>query len=413
MKRVFLYLILLFLLLGMTWPLISGWIYVFNRFWLLFPIGCALCFLMGANKILGKPLLFITIFALVEILKELFTTSSQADYVSILTDYFMFVFLILLSQSVDFEVDSKQTKLFLLLFILLLIVTTVSSTIIDNIHPNIVREIQGYININQANPYAPLYKYGLTSYAIPHAIPILIPPFVLVVKNRHAQILTRLFFVFLVVVCIQLTYVSGATTPFLLAIMITLLSFIVRKGTIKSNIKIYFAFLIIGLVALNEEVIMSLLSGLDTIVGGEGDIHLRIIEIQDSISYGKAVDGSDLDSRQIRYNNSISAFFNNILLGADKKSIGGHAFLLDVLGEYGLVGFIPFAIFLYTQIKTSLIIVADEYKSYYLLCVLAGLVVLGTKNMNIWPLWLNMLIVAPLLLNFIIPVSKSNPYGSL
>ena len=219
--------ILYVLILGITWPLISSWITVFNRGWLMYPICIIICALYGGSHFNNKSLFCISFFSLVALIKTFY---EEGNIIGVSVDFCMFVFLLMLCGVIDYKNNSKAQKIFLITFIILLVCTTISSFVINSIYPNIVRENQGHINVGMTGPFHYLQKYGLTNYTIPHAIPILIPSFIMGAKITKG--LYKIIYYFLAAICIVLSYVSGAATPFLLSICITIFAFIVKRGKV-------------------------------------------------------------------------------------------------------------------------------------------------------------------------------------
>ena len=391
-NRKFLGIVLYILILGITWPLISSWITLFGRRWLMYPICVIICALYRGFHFNNKALLGISFFSVVAVIK---TYHEGGNILGLSVDFCMFVFLLMLCGVVDYKNNNKVQSIFLITFLILLVYTTISSFVINNIYPNIVRENQLYINVGMTGPFHFLQKYGLTNYIIPHAVPILIPSFILGAKITNG--LHKVLYYFLAVICIVLTYVSGAATPFLLAICITIFAFIIKKGKVAISLRYLIILGLFVLLVTNENIIVSFLSGIDNTLGNEGVIHERVVMVQNSILSDQSE--GDLAIRQEKYTNSWYAFSSNIILGGNSQSVGGHAFLLDILGKYGLFGFIPFAIFLFTQIKYVYNQILDDYKIFYVLSIFAAVGMLVIKNMSGWTNYFFLFIVAPLLIN--------------
>ena len=58
---------------------------------------------------------------------------------------------------------------------------------------------------------------------------------------------------------------------------------------------------------------------------------------------GQYIDG-DIESRMNIYNSSIDAFFKSPIVGNSHAQVGGHSYILDSLGKFGLLGAIALVV---------------------------------------------------------------------
>lgn len=397
MKRNLIY-ILFFLVIAITFPVFSGWFTIFGRSWLMYPIACALCMYVGSISVAKKSITAITVYYLIVLFSGFFASHSGLDVVSIATSYLMFLLIIMLSCVVDYDVRRHSEKIFVIFFIFLLLAMTVASIVINNFIPGVVRDNASASFSGQVSPFEYLTKFGLTDYYIPHAISVLIPAFMILAKDKSSTIRRRLVGIAMVVSCVLLTYVSGATTPFLLSVVITVVSLFIKRGTMQANVRLFVIFGILALIFLNDTIIIGVLDFIDNMAGFDSNIHPRIVEIQNSVLYGETE--GDMGARQDHYLRSVDAFFSNIFLGAGASAVGGHSVILDILGSYGLFGFIPFMIFFIGQSKYMMSRITPNYASFYILSIIAAVIMLGTKNMSNWPMWLFLFVISPLLINY-------------
>lgn len=280
------------------------------------------------------------------------------------------------------------------LFIVLLW-TTIATAIFDYSYPGIVRMLHSAVvrggNItNEANiqAYKFYYAMGLSSFSLPHALPLMIPPFVLGLKNKSLTKSRRIFSGVMLLCCLLLIYYSGAMGPLLVAIMILILSFIVHKGNVSSNLlKILFIAIIFIPFIVNDQNILAILEWADDLLGGEGYFHSKVIDIQDTIIYGEA--SGDIEGRQDLYSNSINTFIENplnMIIGA-QRGFGGHSVIIDRLASLGLVGFVPFVCLIIIQLKFLRKYIDSKYLVYYSLSIISGFMLLISKNYSGWNMW--------------------------
>ena len=120
---------------------------------------------------------------------------------------------------------------------IILLITTISTAFFDFSTPGLVRMINStYRHGYDISSYYSLYSLGLSDYASPHALPLLVPPLVLGLKNKALRYKQRILSGLILVCCLMLIYFSGASGPMLVSITILMMSLLVHKGRIKSNI---------------------------------------------------------------------------------------------------------------------------------------------------------------------------------
>ena len=94
---------------------------------------------------------------------------------------------------------------------------------------------------------------------------------------------------------------------------------------------------------------------------------------------------------------TFDAIIRNPLFGVNDKSYGNHNALLDRWACYGLVGFVPLLLFIYSSIKMALRIIPQKLQTYYIIGVISSLMMMITKNMMGWFQWLCFILILPLM----------------
>ncbi len=122
----------------------------------------------------------------------------------------------------------------------------------------------------------------------------------------------------------------------------------------------------------------------------------KIEDTMTMLETGKTV--GQIAGRQELHNMSFNAFLNHPLLGTNKGSdIGGHAYFMDRAGLLGLVGFIPLFLFFYNQIKITYENLPNSIRMYYLIGVVACIILGFQKNMAGFEYWLYLFFLLPAL----------------
>lgn len=385
------------ILLSFTFSM-SHYLPVLQRMWIFVAVGFLLPLILNVpfyrSKIFFTYLLYIVIVA--------FYYQFGRNYITTSGFYFRESYIMIIPAIIFFCFEKRRNIAIgysvLLTFFSILVYTTIVSFLIDLVFPGIIRVAFGAGREGGTIEYIAevYYQMGLSSYEFPHALPILIPAMVAVIKEAKIKKLIRVLFIVVLFALLLLIYISGSTTALGLAAVILTLSLFVRKESFSKNAKkILFLLFILMPFILNEDIQLNFLDFIDEITGQESGLHGKIMDIEDSIKFGSD-DVGTVGARKERYILTWNVFLNNIFLGGDGG--GGHSALLDRLSSLGLLGFIPYIIFIITQIKYTIVFIPKNTKTYYYVGILAGFIMLTSKNMSNWYLWLCMFTILPIVL---------------
>lgn len=394
-KNNFEYVFFIFIVLILTWPIFGAWLTIFNRHWIWLGLSFMISLFAIPQFYRGKQFLWLVIYMMFVALSYVGHGNYFKDPISVLTE---FLFLCVPSAIICFFYKYRNEKYnhFLVIITLLFIIfVTVASFVFDHYYPYVIRNNFSSLVIGVRAPLAILERYGLSDYSLPHAIPVLIPVLAYHMRKKGNRLRQYLLYGGLIVLCNGLAYVSAATTPFLLALVITILSLMIRVGNTRNNILLLIIFGVSMVFLNSDDLVLSVIHIVDDVFGQSRLLHIRLMEIETSIIYGQGE--GDLGSRSALYMKSIDVFFDNILIGGDGK-LGGHSALLDHLGTLGLLGFIPYCAFIISEIKYIVNIIPFERRIFYFVSVIAAISMLAIKSMNNWQMWCFLLVIAPLIL---------------
>ena len=352
-------------------------------------IGIVMPFFICRSFLKTNQLGYFMIYAIVVILNYLLGDKYFGNSNSLFLGFVGFF----VSMSLSYYVfKSQEYNLMRVIFYTLMIVllwTTLATAYFDMTSPGLVRYAFGLQQrgSDEAAMFNPMYFWGLSSYAFPHAIPVLIPPFIMGLRNSSLKMKRRLLSGVLAFCCLLLVYFSGATGPLLVSIMVLFMSFVIHEGRTSSNIiKLTVILLLLTPFLLSKELQLMTLEWVDSLLGGEGYFHYKVVDFQESILYGAS---GDVEERQDLYGSSLAVLFENplnIIVGA-QDGYGGHSALLDRLASLGLVGFIPFICLFVAQFKFVLKFLQPRYRSFYYLGLFAAFMMLASKNVSGWNMW--------------------------
>ena len=122
----------------------------------------------------------------------------------------------------------------------------------------------------------------------------------------------------------------------------------------------------------------------------------KLDDLENSLLSNEAT--GSLEAREEKYQSTIEVIVDNLLIGTDTEKTGGHSSIPDRLALLGLVGFIPYLLFIYLQVKFTLSNIVISKKHYYLLGMAVAIIMMSVKSMSSWPMWFLLLTILPGLL---------------
>ena len=296
--------------------------------------------------------------------------------------------------------EYSEKPLFHLMFIIFtvfLIESTVVAVIANNLYPGIMRATASSESLNESySILLPFQRLGMSDYSMPHALPVLVPGLVYGIRNTDG--FYKKMFIALIATALLLVYVSNSTTALILTTIVFVFSLLINpKKSSKNAISLFVLFLIITPVFTNKDVQIGILDRLNAFIPEDANIHRKINDIEDSIIY-EDVEGT-VENRSIKYVITINEFMRHPILGTNELT-GGHSSLLDRFANLGLVGSIPFVLFLIFFTKSVLRCLPQNRRFYYLVGLFSALVMLFLKNAMSWAMWLMTLFLLPGILLF-------------
>lgn len=280
--------------------------------------------------------------------------------------------------------DKKCFEYTYVIMLGMLVIATFGSVYVNHTTPGIVR-YQNYIIINgEYSDLISYYRLGMSNYLLPHGLPVLIPPLILLIKRGGLK--ERMVAIAFLLCSMLLIYLGGSTTAFLLALLAFATLFFNKEGSTRP--------LLVAIVAIiTIPMFFSLLElgfGEDEL-GGVYSSHLS--DLSDYASEGAEGNAAN---RMSLYKQSLAGFFQNPLIGTNSH-MSGHSVVLDRLGSLGLVGFLPFVGILYYCFQFVSRQFGRSERPYYIISFLLGMLMLLAKGIEDKEVWLMLIVVAPVI----------------
>ena len=295
--------------------------------------------------------------------------------------------------------DYKLYRTMLVFFGVVLTYSTIISFIADQQYPGIMRleSFQANIEANAAI-LMPFFRIGLSDYTLPHALPVIAPGLIYCIRRKTGW--WRIFLWIVLAASAVLTYVSGSFTAFMMEIVVVLISFLIGRNNKRGTRRSIILITVVALpFILSTQLQYQTLHSLKGIFDSDGLTYHKLDDLEQSILSSEAT--GSLEAREEKYESTIEVIVNNILIGTNTEQTGGHSSIPDRLALLGLVGFIPYILFIYLQTKFTLLNIAQNKRIYYLIGIAAGLIMMTVKSMSSWQMWFLFLAVLPGLLLFV------------
>lgn len=289
--------------------------------------------------------------------------------------------------------DEKFMKVVIITFFVIVAFETIASFIANMQFPEIVRNLNKMRDDDLSTESAWIYyRFGVANYDIGHALPATVPLLVMGIKESANNKKKRWLLAGILAITLLMVYISYSTTALILAVFGLFLAIFSHKGSLKSNQGLIFLVLIFAPFLLSETIMAGALDFVDGFVDQESSLHDKLSAMSETLRYGDT--SGDVSAREERYTQTWDLFTTNILTGTN-ASVGGHSSLLDRLGTLGIIGFIPYVLFLYYQISFSKFRIKKEYRIFYLEGAMLCIFMLIIKDADSWELFFTLFTLIP------------------
>ena len=229
---------------------------------------------------------------------------------------------------------------------------------------------------------------GVLSYYMFHAIALLFPFLILVWKLDKSKVYRNVS-ILLLFLFIYLMFSSSITTAVALGGISIVLA--LNTSTNKKQIGLILFLFIVGL--WGKSIVLGVIDFLLPFAEGTG-MYQKLDVIRLGVSYGDQI--MLTNGRSNLYGDSWDAFCNNPFLGCHNANLlGEHSFIIDRLGFYGLIGFLPYLIFLFLQIKMPLKYISPYIRPYYYWSYFPYIGMMFLKNIHLYEMYCVVFIVVP------------------
>ena len=358
-------------------------------------VGSLVLFFLANPRLNATSSVWLALYSLVLVLNYL----SGDKYFDSIGDVVQEIVILFFTSSLTFYIISnehiKLAKILIFSTLAVIIYYSISSFIIEQENPGIIRNTVYMTNVGDLEELRFVYSRGLATYQLPHAVPILIPPLVMCIRGNTIRKWQRILYVVALIAIFVITFISYAATALFLAISILILTLLFRAGKAQNNIV---RLVVIGIILLpliiNPGIIVKPFLGLLSSAEDASYVE-KLMDIEQLT--GSGVSSGSVAARESKYEITLYEIMENPLLGTNNRT-GEHSAIFDRWACLGLIGWIPYLMFLFSQYKLALKRICKDKRAYYVLGILAASFMLFTKNMSNWETWFMVFTILPLMI---------------
>lgn len=367
-----------------TFPLAQGWIRIGDF------IPRAL-FLMVALFL--KPSLFMRKDILLLFLYFAYTILMAPDSLGIgmVAEIMQFLIPVVLANFLLDKKNNNQAILFGKIALVISVFIMVNTIIVDNVISGIVRSMVQFSADGDLELGLKYTKMGVSLYSFAMISMCLAPVLLYLTMNSKNKLI---YFVCLLIT-IYFVNITGITTCLLLLVVMVVLYFANRRtkerGVFISSFITLTVLYFTGFAVV--EFMLPFFEGTNfySHLGGLMEFYGRSTMVENTYDVAGRVD---------LYKYSLDTFLHSPLLGNPTGKIGGHNFFLDHFAHFGIVGMLPFFLFMYIHFKSAYVFLYGHARVVYIICII-GFIALGfLKGMNGIDFWTYMFVYIPCILKF-------------
>ena len=292
--------------------------------------------------------------------------------------------------------DHNGLKIVAIVSLTIIIINSVGTIKIVSSESDAVRNMVIYSVKGDIKTYQHYLKSGMASFGQVHALPFLLP--ILIGLAKHNSV-TKMKLILLLISFFSYYFIikTAFTTPILLATVGMLLALFVTTN-MRLNLFLLGLFISLYFIFANTGVLFHFLGGKKYLFTDTFVLE-RINDVSNSIMSGQTT--GHVKVRGDLYLTSLSTFLKHPLLGGfETNSAGGHAFILDRFAYFGLVGTVPFTVYLYYILKRVYKFIDIPLQPYFFISIMLFITLGLSKNITGIENYLYLFVVIPGLLLF-------------
>lgn len=261
--------------------------------------------------------------------------SNWATYIYSLAQTFIYPLLGLYLIKSD---DKKIVKRLFIILVIAYLVTCVTTYIGCIMYPQASRTLATLSETENVELYSLYTGMNIGSFTFVYALVLILPLLLCLVRNKMINVIIGIVALIMVVMTILVTEYATA----LIFMIVAFTSFIFPKKFGAKHI-----FLTIAIVAILFVSVKSYVGQAFQILATNLESEMLAVRFQslsDMFLEGEKSLEGDIEARADVYTDSIEAFEDSPIWGGSNKTVGGHSYILDNMGKYGIFGLVAMII---------------------------------------------------------------------
>lgn len=364
-------------------------------------LGCIAILFVTKFRIRGKSILYLFLYAIVLALNYMTGDVYFDSWGDVVQEIGILFFTSTLYYYVFIYKHIKFARVLVFITLSIIIYYSITSYLLEQLNPGIIRNSVYMTNLGEFKELRVFYIRGLPTYQLPHALPILIPPLIMVIRDKSNNNWVRLYFIVSLIAVFVIAFVSYAATAAFLAIVMLILTLMVRPGSTQENLirLIVVAVIVLPFLIVPDLLLRSLMRLFSMF--GDAPYLDKLMDIQTLTSSGSST--GSVAAREVRYETTFHQIIENPLFGTNRRT-GEHSAIFDRWACLGLVGWVPYLAYLICQFRMIYKGIDKNSRIYFTLGLMASLFMLLTKNMSDWETWYFTFSILPIMVW--LPVQK-------
>ncbi len=302
-----------------------------------------------------------------------------------------FVIVTLILMYARLRKDNKYIKSIYLIMGIMILLRCISAIIAELIFPGAARGSGAGVGAEETLS-DDMAKIGAGGYTFINALPFIVLPLMYLWKKMKS---TRMKVIIISLILLMIYAIAKTSwgTALIFAMMTFIIGFFVnnRRRLLLSTV------LLSIMISISFFYSKEIFRGLDDIFSDNPVLLKKINDIQESLDTKQTT--GQVQTRSELYDQSFGVFMKNPLWGSNKE-IGGHAFFIDHLARYGILGTSFLALLLFSVYRESIKVLPEDFKLSHqtniFLFVLFGCV----KNITGFEFILFLFLFSPFIINY-------------
>lgn len=392
------------LILMGTFSLIHGWFPQFYRHVYITMGIIALSLVLVPRFFISKQFVIILLYAMVVFIN--FKNGDQYTEGKEILDGLIMASCASMAWYFILSDDQRGKKWLVLTGFMVVVVDTIGTFIAYLVQPDIVRALMYELqNTGDNDSLLQFHRFALVEYEVLHGLPALVPPVIMWMRSKKTSTIWKVISWIVIIAILVLLYIGDATTPFLLAVFAIILSLLIVKGNHKRSMqRLAIAALIVTPFLFSDTIVGDALGAASKVTSGELQKKLE----DAAVSMSSKTTGGDVAVRMELYSESIATFFESPIVGVDDNTkLGGHSALFDRMGAFGLVGVIPWILFIIVFMKFVYRRIPQDVRDYFMIGAFCFIALMVLKNMSYLYTWYTFMVLLPCMLTLDVERTKN------